>query len=159
MAITNQSRTNTMTKYYAGIGSRKTPTSILETMTKIARLYEANDWKLRSGGAIGADSAFEAGVQDNSNKEIFYAKDATDEALELAASVHPAWHRCNDYVRKLHARNCMQILGKDLNTPVKLVICWTPNGERTGGTGQALRLADKYGIPIVNLAADPVPRP
>ena len=26
--------------------------------------------------------------------------------LELASSVHPAWHRCNEWARGMHSRNC-----------------------------------------------------
>ena len=60
----------------------------------------------------------------------------------------------------LMARNVHQILGSDLRSPVDFVACWTPDGcesegERsrtTGGTGQAIALADRWGIPIYNLA-------
>jgi hypothetical protein len=58
------------------------------------------------------------------------------------------------------ARNSHQILGVGLNDPVAFVICWTPDGAeherecgpKTGGTGQAIRLASRRGIPVVNLA-------
>jgi hypothetical protein len=49
------------------------------------------------------------------------------------------------------ARNAMQILGEDLQTPTEFVIAWTIDGRDSGGTGQALRMADYYGIPIFNL--------
>jgi predicted Rossmann fold nucleotide-binding protein DprA/Smf involved in DNA uptake len=48
-------------KYYAGIGSRETPKEICNKMTEIASLLEKQDFVLRSGGANGADSAFEKG--------------------------------------------------------------------------------------------------
>lgn len=53
---------------------------------------------------------------------------------------------------KLHARNCYQVLGADLRTPTQFVICWTPRGSGEGGTGQALRIAKAYNIPIFDLA-------
>jgi hypothetical protein len=40
------------------------------------------------------------------------------------------------------------VLGLDLETPSKFIICWTKNGKGQGGTGQALRIAKEYGIPI-----------
>lgn len=49
---------------------------------------------------------------------------------------------------KLQARNSYQILGLDLNTPSNFVICWTKNGKGSGGTGQAIRIARAYNIPI-----------
>ena len=60
-------------KFYAGIGSTKTPKHIQEIMTEIARLLEIQRYTLRSGGATGADTAFENGV--NHRKEIFYQHD------------------------------------------------------------------------------------
>lgn len=52
---------------------------------------------------------------------------------------------------KLHARNGYQVLGDDLNTPVPFVLCWTADGGPTGGTGQAIRIAEDRGIPVFNL--------
>jgi len=138
-------------KYYAGIGARATPPNILKLMTEIASHLESKDYILRSGGAIGADSAFELGVLNN-KKEIFRWKECTKEAEEIAATIHPAWHHCNEYARKSHGRNVFQILGKDLNTPVEFVICWTPNAQEIGGTRTAIVLAKKRNIKVYNLA-------
>ena len=44
---------------YAGIGSRETPTEVLELMTKASTWLGARGYTLQSGGAIGADMAFE----------------------------------------------------------------------------------------------------
>lgn len=72
-------------------------------------------------------------------------------ALDLAAKFHPAWNRCSPAAKKLHARNGFIVLGPNLNDPVKLVVAWTPGGLGGGGTGQALRIAQAYGIPVVDL--------
>jgi predicted Rossmann fold nucleotide-binding protein DprA/Smf involved in DNA uptake len=58
-----------MTKYYAGVGSRQTPENILHLMTRIAMRMAELGWVLRSGGAKGADYAFEKGAGDK--KEIY----------------------------------------------------------------------------------------
>lgn len=50
-----------MSKAYAGIGSRQTPPAILEIMREIAVYMYERDYVLRSGGADGADTAFEGG--------------------------------------------------------------------------------------------------
>ena len=42
-------------------------------------------------------------------------------------------------------------LGPHLIEPVAFILCWTPDGLVTGGTGQALRLAKDYMIPVCNL--------
>lgn len=135
-------------KTYAGIGSRETPPDILLLMHQLSSKLESIGYTLRSGGAIGADSAFEQGI---TNKEIFIANDATPESIEMASKYHPAWNKCSSWAKKLHGRNCMILLGKDLNDPVKFVICWTNDGKATGGTGLSIRIANDLNIPIFNL--------
>jgi hypothetical protein len=154
---------------YAGIGSRDTPPGILHLMEEVA-FYKAMDgWFLNSGGAKGADSAFERGVlRANYYADIYCFKDYTpaprvlhfnsesfpnfEQALELASSFHPAWDRCSDYAKKLHARNAYIILSNSLENPVDVVYCWTPGGGIVGGTGQALRMARHYEIEVFNFA-------
>lgn len=137
-----------MSKFYAGIGSRETPPFYLKEITAIAHTLKGMNYVLRSGGAAGADSAFENGAYD---REIFEAKHATQESMDMAAGFHPNWDACNNYVRRLHGRNMMILFGKKLDTPVDFVVCWTPGGKAIGGTGQALRAADYFGLPIINL--------
>lgn len=43
--------------YYAGIGARKTPEHILESMKYIAGMLADKGYVLRSGGAKAADSS------------------------------------------------------------------------------------------------------
>ena len=82
----------------------------------------------------------------------------TPAACQLAASFHPAWAQLTRAVRALHARNGHQVLGADLESPARFVLCWTPDGSldghgrRVGGTGQALHIAHHHGIPVFNLA-------
>jgi hypothetical protein len=144
-------------KYYTGVGSRKTPKGILDLMTAISVYARSKGIILRSGGALGADTAFEKGA--GSLKEIFYASDATPEAAAIAREFHPAWDRCSGYARKLHARNAFQVLGRGLDSPSLCLICWTPDGcvshttrsQKTGGTGTAISIAEKYNVKIYNL--------
>ncbi len=154
---------------YAGIGSRKTPPDQLARMTEAAVRLARMGYTLRSGGAGGADTAFEQGA--GAQKEIFLPwpgfngrrsvfVEPTQEAMEVAACLHPAWNKLSPAVRKLMARNTHQILGADCRTPSDFVIAWTPDGaeseaERgpaTGGTGQAIALASRWGIPVFNFA-------
>lgn len=138
--------------FYAGIGSRETPPNILSIMKDLAYVLATKGRILRSGGAVGADTWFETGCDlAGGNKEIYYAQDATPESMEEASDVHPNWGTCNEYVRKLHGRNAMIILGNNLETPVSYVVCWTSNGLDKCGTGLGIRLANKYDIPVYNL--------
>lgn len=139
-------------QHYAGVGSRRTPQSVLTLMHQIARRLDALGWTLRSGGAVGADSAFESGSR---RSDIYTVDDADEWNMVIAATHHPAWERCSEYARKLHARNVLQILGGTEDAPrSKFVVCWTPNGDASGGTGQAIRIARAYGVPVFDLGLD-----
>jgi hypothetical protein len=151
---------------YAGIGSRATPRDVLALMTRIAKRLDECGWTLRSGGADGADAAFADGAN---RKEIYvpwpgFTEDnvtrlsrPTPRAMEIAAKYHPNWKWLREVYQKLHGRNTHQILGADCETPCAVVICWTPDGStgvttaKTGGTGQAIRIAAAHNVPIFNL--------
>jgi hypothetical protein len=146
-----------MTIRYAGIGSRKTPADVLLLMENIGRDLAGKGMTLRSGGAKGADSAFERGCdQAGGDKEIFLSGDAEawafEEAREHVPEDRPDFDGWKPYVRGLIARNMMQVLGRDGDEPVAIVICWTPADIKDGGgTGYAMRCAASRGIPIHNL--------
>ncbi len=158
MQSTSQNISNVLKygKYYTGVGARKTPRKILFLMEDVAKKLSSDLFILRSGGAEGADNAFEIGA---GYKSIFYASDATDNAMEVAKMFHPSWNSMKDYSRKLHARNAFQVLGFNLKSPSEFVICWTPDGainhsersRKTGGTGTAISIASYHGIPVYNL--------
>lgn len=142
---------------YAGIGSRETPLEIMDTISFLAsNLTTVFNATLRSGRAKGADTAFEIGARRwGGRMELFTDKDATPAMIDHASKYHPAWQKCSGYARRLHARNSAIILGADLNSPVDFVICWTKDGNATGGTGQGIRVAEAYNIPVFNLRFDP----
>ena len=110
---------------------------------------------------LAKESQFEVYVADQYNIRrstlprkhlaIVRNKDLISETERIASEVHPAWDRCNEWARGMHSRNCHQILGYDLQSPVDAVICWTPNGKIQGGTSTAIRIALKYNIPVFNL--------
>lgn len=168
-----------------GIGSRETPPSDLRLLTAIGKKAEENGMRGRSGGAGGADLAFEKGFSDPKNIDVILpwksflpkgmtAADVTaylgrerpkygpgapvmlegpyiTKAREMAAEYHPAWDRCSDGAKSLHSRNMPQVLGMKLDSPTDVVIGWTVDGKATGGTGQAIRVAQDLGIPVANL--------
>lgn len=153
---------------YAGIGSRSTPEDVLENMQWSATVLANEGWLLRSGGADGADRAFERGCDIaqgekeiwlpwkgfNGSKSSFILPEfgeQFDRAIAIAKSLHPVWERCTTAARRLHARNVLQILGGDFQTVVDRVICWTPDGAIVGGTATALKLAKQMDVEIVNM--------
>lgn len=157
-------------KPYAGIGSRKTPKNTLHFFDSLAVYFEYYGFALRSGGADGADSAFSKSVKSQ-NKEVYlpwkgFNKNPSPlysispQAFEIASEFHPSWKNLKPAVKKLHARNVHQILGEHLDSPCIFVVCWAPDGadgvdvptsQKTGGTGQAIRIANSYNIPVFNV--------
>lgn len=152
---------------FAGIGSRETPAATMAGMTAIAKVLDGAGFYLRSGGADGADTAFEAGMSRhhceifipwkgfNGSNSPYYPRPEhrhlVQTAQAIAEKAHPAWHRCSDGAKKLHTRNVHQVLGEALDNPVAFVIAWTKDGAATGGTGQAIRIAWEKQIPVINL--------
>lgn len=167
---------------YAGIGARKTPGHTLHSMDQVgAHMFNAGHI-LRSGGAQGADRAFEIGAdraRGLKRNARFGDVDAIDipdlkeiylpvkgwqgnnsphytvswEAMEVAAHFHPRWDPLPTFVKLLMGRNSYQLLGLNLKTKADFVICWTPDGHIVGGTGQALRMAAYYEIPVINFGS------
>lgn len=147
-------------KTYAGIGSRETPVEVQQKMTEIASRLSRIDYVLYSGGAEGADSAFEKGAEqkviflpwDNFNgrkvNEVDYVQPPGN--LDLVKQFHPNYLALGRRARALMSRNSYQVLGPDLQSPVEFVLCWTKDGKASGGTGQALRIAKAYNIPVFN---------
>ena len=139
-------------------------------MTQLAKTLETEGYTLRSGRAHGADWAFERGVK--SDAEIYlpwpgFGKELGPrikaklerphpDAYILAKKYHPAWERLTQGGRALHSRNIHQIIGSEIGDPIPsdFVVCWTKDGKRGGGTGQAIRIALDYGIPIYDLAIE-----
>jgi hypothetical protein len=139
-------------------------------MTKTAEQLELLGYTLRSGGASGADSAFQAGVSNSSNMEIYLPSrsfngrsagspglinyqtlETADQARATVDQYHPAPGRLSEFARHLMARNAMQVLGSDMESPCNLIVAYTPGGVVSGGTGQALRMAHALDIPVRNL--------
>lgn len=140
----------------------------------MAAYLAEEEWILRSGGADGADKAFEAGCNTinpmrkeiylpwqgfNGSKSPFYNPMTFKAARKSVQEFHPAPEGLSPGVVKLMARNYLQVMGmSDPSDPVKFILCYTEGGLSQGGTSQALRIALKYSIPVFNLAVMPAER-
>lgn len=138
--------------FYSGIGSRTAPSDILDLMYNLGVKLAFNGYILRSGGAIGSDTYFERGCDSvNGQKVIYLAEHATDESISYSSNFHNDWKSTTAYVKRLHGRNSLIVLGDDLKTPSRFVVCWTKNGKDVGGTGLAIRIAKYNKIDVINL--------
>lgn len=159
--------------YWTGIGSRNTPKHILEQMQEYACNMAKAGLVLRSGGAEGADTAFQLGYMQASalmypteaeiyvpwaqfgNVPAMYKRvyQRSLQAQQIARSVHPVYDKLKNAVQLLHERNVHQILGADLNTPSTFVLFYAEEvrGKVKGGTATAVHLARARGIPTINM--------
>lgn len=154
---------------YAGIGSRETPEWVLTIFERMGSWMAKRGDILRSGGADGADSAFENGCNAvNGQKEIYlpwdnfngktngngyfstYSVESMSKATEIAKKYHLYWDNLSRGGRALMTRNSFQALGLNLDRPADFIVCYTDGGKLKGGTAQALRIAADYQIPVFN---------
>lgn len=159
-----------------GIGSREIDETGKARVTEIAKMMDAKGFILRSGGAPGADTVFEANM---SQKEIYLpwkgfgereGREATSfdivgvdsKAINIAKEIHPHWNAVTSGGAKLLGRDVYQVLGATLDMPSSLCVCWTKDGAKTekesskatGGSRTAIVLADRNHIPVFNLKLD-----
>jgi hypothetical protein len=152
---------------------------VLALMEALAARLAGYGWVLRTGLSPGADQAFYRGAMTSTGDVELYLPwpgfqsgtrlevegasvqvrcGPSASAWQLAPRFHPGWSELADDARRLLARDGDQVLGVGLLDPVRLVACWTADGSLDGerlyedGTGQALRIAHHYGIPVLNLA-------
>lgn len=152
-----------MSLCYAGIGSRDTPARAQMLLRALAKRLADKGYTLRSGGAPGADRAFESGADEAGGKKEIYLpwpgfESSTSslvvtnpKAFTIAEQLHPNWDTLKSGARKLLGRNTHQILGPDLDDYSKFVVCWTKDGKGGGGTGQAIRVARHFNVPVVDV--------
>ena len=155
-----------------GIGTRYPSKQAFEMLFRIARRMALTGWELRSGGAIGCDTAWEHGFLPSEKKEIYLSRgtfgdsaknaacgrisdygDIWFEAEDIASKLHPRWENLSESSQALHTRNVFQVLGLDLKSRTDVVAAYAaPSGFSVkGGTATAFNLARAKGIPTYNL--------
>lgn len=158
-----------MSKCYAGIGARELSKSLDTEFADIAKRLAALGLSLRSGGAQGADSAFERGCDSipgekeiflpwkgfNGSKSTLVLEDTIPKPVtNILMELYPHWEVATNAVRRLHARNVYQILGHDLTNHSAFVVCWTDRNyndpSAIGGTLFGIKLAERNEIPVYN---------
>ena len=157
---------------YAAISNDNAPSHVVEQFKKIAMDMETRGYTMRTSGNKGVEEIIESLV---SNKEVHVAWKGFNQretqftrvdkaAIELVGTLHPAFNDLKDSVKTIIARYAHVILGKDLKSPVRCVVCWTEDGaesakevtSRTGVVGHVIILCQSLSIPIHNLVRDNV---
>lgn len=169
----------TETVYWTGVGSRRSSPENHPVMTAFAQAMSAKGAILRSGAAPGPDTWFEEGAPPHlrhiyvpnasfgkrKRSEIIVPKEVNLtrwlRACSIAESLHPLGRHMSQEVRDLMGRNVFQVLGDDLKTPSKFLVCDAPDivyddqgrvVDVDGGTGMAVRIAALHNVPVYHLA-------
>ncbi|ENH7112192.1 hypothetical protein ACXHQ0_19055 [Vibrio antiquarius] len=99
-----------------------------------------------------------AGFNGRGNGNEYIVPPKTNQIISIAQSHHPDWQYLGDGAKNMMCRNTCQVLGETLQKPVNFVMCHTPDGaldesqtsSKTGGTGQAIRIASRRNIKVFN---------
>lgn len=152
---------------YGGLCNPDAPENVLSQMKQLAHRLDEKGYTLRTNGGKGGEEALESGTE---RKEMhlpwkkFNDRDSkftktTDEAKAVIRHFAPSFDTLKPAVQTIIASKAHVILGKDLNNPVKFLVCWTQDGAetvadrnaRTGYIGVGIALAASLKIPVFNL--------
>lgn len=164
---------NQATRVYTGIGSRDVPEDVYKLLQALGRKLATRGYALRSGGAMGCDTAFYEGCKEVGGMSTIFVPwsgfnnlfgenivSLSDMPQSLvyraeweARQIHPVFDRLTQGAKKLHTRNVFQALGEDLGKPSDFLVCYAPVMGNTvrGGTKTAVELAKVYGVPVYNV--------
>lgn len=162
---------NVLLRYYAGIGSRTITSEERQKILIIAKKLADSGFVVYSGNAEGSDITFQLGSEkkcvlllpwkkfnqkmyDVNNSLDQYEVGKSDEGQSMIDKYHPSPKSLSYGGRLMMARNWYQIQGFDKYPRVEFVICCAnrdDSGKIIGGTGQACRIAEDFGLPVFNI--------
>jgi hypothetical protein len=165
------------TTTYAGAGSKDAPEDVQKVMQETGKRFHEKGWVLRSGGEGDPEKGFMMMYSRLTKTRIFLPFDGynswvdTDRdcgctavgenmaARELARA-GPGFDDLDATFTLKRTRDVCRVLGKDLRSPARRVICWTPDGAETASdcgpitdsSYMVIRLATRFDIPVDNLS-------
>lgn len=164
---------NQATRVYTGIGSRDVPEDVYKLLQALGRKLATRGYALRSGGAMGCDTAFYEGCKEVGGMSTIFVPwsgfnnlfgenivSLSDMPQSLvyraeweARQIHPVFDQLSQGAKKLHTRNVFQVLGPLLSRESSFVVCYAPvqGNSVKGGTRTAVELAKVYNIPVYNV--------
>ena len=158
-------------KAYVGLGNDDAPQDVLEKMTEIAKILAERGWTLRHTGNIkGPDVAFEKGAGPSEayiawkgfnerQSEFIPPKNVHPEVVTIMKQYMPTFDNIKPGVHKIIARSVYAIIGKDLRSPARFIVCWSADGAenaanktaKTGFMGLPIAFGSSLNVPVFNL--------
>lgn len=161
---------------YTGVGSREIPHDIFVRMMMFGYMACKDGALLRSGKAIGSDTAFQLGhemylrqyPQEDKRMEIYTVNDYPDNRTYLTSAcdiegrdtpafqtfcikkckeIHPLKHKLKGKALQLHARNILQVVGQYCNEPSDMCVYFTSE-DQYGNLIGGTATAAKYSAEI-----------
>lgn len=148
------------------IGSRRITEKQFDYLVKVGEAFARRGWVVRTGCADGADhagmtgtrnvnpdllhlflpwSTYNKGYQEETDTVTIYDEKQHQEWAKSVSIFHPAPDKLKQGAFKLMARNYGIIMH---GTPVDVVVAFPISDTDVGGTGQGMRLAKEYEIPL-----------
>lgn len=160
-------------KFYVGCGSTDAPEPILKLMTRLAGVMADKRFILRSAFQQGPDRAFRQGAKGKFFTYLYDEDFAGDSVCGIPPDITQSGASAT-LARRLNPQFLMMpvaekrreiainsiVLGSSGDDLAKLLITWTADGatkpseftEQTGLVAKYLTLADRFGVPVLNLA-------
>lgn len=154
-----------MNKIISIFGSRDCPPEALENIGKIAEFFAKKGWTLRTGGAKGVDNQALVNFRKTANSKVelylpwqgyeghYNGILHSPENWKLASEYVGHWDNLKLNHKIFHARNIGILLGSDNKSPSDLAVCWTPEGEKVGGSATGVVVCEKEGILLFNIGS------
>ncbi|SUE95777.1 Uncharacterised protein [Ectopseudomonas mendocina] len=160
-------------KFYVGCGSTEAPPQILKLINRLAGVMSDRGFFLRASFQQGPDKEFRQGSRGKFFTYLSEEDFKGDSICGIPPDLSPGG-ASSTLARKLNPMFVMLpeaekrweivanevVLGSSGGDLAKLLITWTPDGatkpdeftERTGHVARYLTLADRFGVPVMNLA-------
>lgn len=153
---------------YLAIGNQDTPPEIVRQLADIAGRLKDAGYTARTTGKGAADEGVMITAGDKCEVHIPWKKfDGIDskfnkvlpEALEMVKQYHGAFDSQKDSIKTIIGRGAHLVLGQDLRSPVRFVVCWSQDGlenakdrsAKSGYIGIPVSIASSMKIPVFNL--------
>lgn len=164
------------TKTYTLAVDKKAPTEIIDSVKTIVSALANRGYILRTNGNTDNPAVLAGQISAKDNLEIYLPwskfgeahghhkvvlRWPNEKAYGMAAHVYKKFNDMKPAVRAIMSSEMHTLFGKDMKSPVDFVIAWTPDGaetsketnfRRTGFMASIIETADKYDIPVFNLA-------
>ena len=154
-------------KAYACLGNKEAPQEVIDHMVRLVQDLDREGWTLRTSGGEGPEERIEIETERKeihlpwakfNNRESKFCRNDKN-ANDIVSSFHPTFGSLKPAVQAIVARQAHVILGKDLRSPVRFLICWSEDGAedgktksiKTGYMSMPIAIAHSLSIPIFNL--------